>query len=131
MHTLLIADDDDFFRDYLTTKFSENSYLIDTAVDGADAYEHVKKQRPDIILMDTYMPKMLGYESCAAIRKLPYGQEIVIIGMSSNPEMEKDWMKLDCGVRKPDCADFFISKRDIIKSFPLLEEKIVCLLERK
>jgi CheY-like chemotaxis protein len=63
--------------------------IVTIAENGLVALEMVKKINYDIILMDVQMPKMDGYETTKAIRKLPGGERILIIGMTANV-FEKD-----------------------------------------
>lgn len=50
---------------------------------GKEALEKTESLRPDLILMDIQMPIMNGYESTAAIRKLPDSEQIPIIALTA------------------------------------------------
>ena len=67
----------------------EMGFIIDTAVDGKDAFEKVSASKPgdyDLILMDIQMPVMNGYESTEKIRALenPELAKIPIVAMTAN-----------------------------------------------
>ncbi len=56
----------------LISDFLSNSGLIeviDTAKDGREAIEKIKKQQPDVVTLDVEMPKMNGLEALAEIMK--------------------------------------------------------------
>ncbi len=52
--------------------------------DGEMAVAYVKKEQPDIILMDIQMPKMDGYQATEAIRVLKLPRQPVIMGLTAN-----------------------------------------------
>ncbi len=65
-----------------------------------DAFENVKAEEYDAILMDVQMPVMNGYEATKAIRnsKNPLGKDIPIIAMTANAFSEDVQRCLDCGM---------------------------------
>jgi CheY-like chemotaxis protein len=44
--------------------------------------EMVESFRPDVVLLDVGMPKMNGFDTCARIRELPLGKDIVMIAVT-------------------------------------------------
>ena len=68
---ILVVDDSAFMRKSLTLLLESdpNIKVIDTASDGLDAIEKVKKLKPDIVTMDIEMPRMDGLESLEIIMK--------------------------------------------------------------
>ena len=58
---LLIVDDDPRIIEVLSI-YMEDYYDIYTATDGEEALETIKKQKPDVIVLDIMMPGMNGYE---------------------------------------------------------------------
>ena len=57
---------------------------VDTAADGAAALEAAAKRVYHLILMDLQMPGMDGFETTAAIRKLPGYAAVPIIALTAN-----------------------------------------------
>ena len=60
-HILVVEDQEDnrrIVRDLLTA----NDYEMAEAENGEEALSAVKKERPDLILMDIQLPIMDGYE---------------------------------------------------------------------
>ncbi|MCK5346678.1 MAG: response regulator, partial [Candidatus Heimdallarchaeota archaeon] len=57
---VLIVEDNQENTDLLVFFLKPKDYQITTATDGIQALEAVKKERPDIILLDIMLPKMNG-----------------------------------------------------------------------
>ena len=77
---------------------------IEEAVDGQDAINKARILLPNLILMDTQMPGMYGYDACRQIKQENYGKRIAIIGMSDSddPNYPELWSQAD--------ADGFLNK---------------------
>ena len=74
MPKLLIADDEPHIRTLLqqTLEVLEDDgieLLIEP--DGAAALDRIRLERPDVAFLDVMMPRMNGYDVCAAVRADP------------------------------------------------------------
>ncbi len=69
--TILIADDERPAREYLKAllKQIDGIELIGEADNGSDAYELIKKHKPDLALLDLQMPELSGLEVVKMLRK--------------------------------------------------------------
>jgi len=68
MRVLVVEDTEDsrlILEDFLVA----NGYEVDSAVNGVDALEKARHQRPDIIVSDILMPEMDGFELCRVVKK--------------------------------------------------------------
>ncbi len=59
---ILVVDDESSIRELLQEYLSLEGYRVDTAKDGNDAYEYLRKFYYDIVLTDLEMPGMNGIE---------------------------------------------------------------------
>ena len=83
MH-ILIADDEEFNRKLLEAILKEHDITYDTAEDGQQAYDLMKKTDYDIVLMDFRMPEMDGPVVAEKIRKENQrNAETPIIGLTA------------------------------------------------
>ncbi len=79
--------------DSITTLFMEQMILgasahlhLLTAVDGEEAVRIALEEKPDVIIMDTVMPRMNGLQACRAIRAAAETSGIPIILVTTRDE---------------------------------------------
>src|ERR1035438_3634926 len=65
---ILIVDDQPQIRRVLRTALVAKGYEVDDARGGEDAFEKLRKQKFDVILLDINMPDIRGTEVCRTIR---------------------------------------------------------------
>ena len=80
MIKVLIADDQELIRQSLqiVLETKEGIEVVGTAKDGREVIQMVRKEKPDVILMDIRMPEMDGVQ-CTKIIKDVYPQMKIII----------------------------------------------------
>ena len=83
MTKILIAEDENDIRDLITFTLRFANYDVVTASNGEEAVTQARNEVPDLILMDVRMPRMTGYEACAAIKLEPNLKNIPIIFLSA------------------------------------------------
>ncbi len=65
---VLIADDESHILNVLSLKLKNAGYDVLTAVDGEEALELAREQRPNLIITDYQMPVITGLELCQRLR---------------------------------------------------------------
>ena len=84
---ILVVDDEAQIRRVMRTTLSSQGYVISEAKTGEEALELMRKERPDLILLDVNMPGMGGLETCRQIRR---GSDAPIIMLTvRNAERDK------------------------------------------
>jgi CheY-like chemotaxis protein len=68
LRNVLIADEDAAFRKFLAMPLAAQGFTIWEAVDGAEAWNFAVEQRPWLILADSDLPEMDGFEFCRRVR---------------------------------------------------------------
>jgi len=76
---VLVVDDDDNTRRFLTVALEENGYEAITAADGEEGYERIREDAPDLILLDVMMPKKTGFSLFKQLRKDDDYKDIPVI----------------------------------------------------
>jgi CheY-like chemotaxis protein len=79
---VLIVDDNVDSAKSLALLLRLNGSDTQSAHDGVEAVEKAAAYRPDAILLDIGLPKMNGYDACRAIRKEPWGKDMVIVALT-------------------------------------------------
>jgi two-component system, OmpR family, alkaline phosphatase synthesis response regulator PhoP len=68
---ILICDDEPHIRRLIEQSLEEledEGVEILIAVDGEEALGRIRKEHPDLIILDVMMPKMNGFEVCEAVK---------------------------------------------------------------
>lgn len=76
---ILIAASDPSRRTRMRKTLEEAGFAVVAAANGEEALEKFKTGDPDVVLLDTNLPKMDGFEVCRAIRQIPAGQHKPIL----------------------------------------------------
>ena len=66
---ILIVEDDKTLLDVLKYNLLKEGYGVVTAVDGVQALDVARNEKPDLIVLDIMLPKLDGFEVCRVLRK--------------------------------------------------------------
>lgn len=89
---ILVVEDDSVLRDVLIAKLSKTGYIVSGAEDGEVAMDAMRKDKPDLILLDILMPKKDGMQVMEEINKDENlkGIPIIVVSNSGQPvEVER------------------------------------------
>jgi DNA-binding response OmpR family regulator len=97
---ILIVEDETSLLDVLADKFKREGFLVYKAQDGQEALEIVKKQKPDLVILDVIMPSMDGLTMIKKLREDKWGNVVPVLILSnlSDPEQineAKEWGAVD------------------------------------
>lgn len=79
---VMVIDDSATVRKLIAQKLETSGYEVICAADGIEALETMKEVVPDLILLDTVMPQMDGYQVCQSIRSNEATKEIPVVMIS-------------------------------------------------
>ena len=80
---LLVVDDSLSARSSLEILLRDTGYDVSTAIDGLDALNQIRKDKPDLVLTDLEMPRMSGMELTTVIRGREEMQDIPVLMITS------------------------------------------------
>lgn len=83
---LLLVDDVELFLNLEKSFLDRKSFVTDTARSGKEALEKINRDKPDLVLLDLFMPEMNGDEVCRLIKGDPATRDIIVIMTSSESE---------------------------------------------
>ncbi len=101
---ILIVDDEPAAADYHGAILVEAGMTVRVAADPERALDIVREFRPDLVLMDIYMPNCSGHDLAALIRQVPDFLSIPIIFLSAETDKAKQLSAMKVG------ADGFLTK---------------------
>src|SRR6266702_8116424 len=85
--TVLVVDDSPTVRKIVQITLQREGMRVITASDGLSALTSVADEMPDLILIDTNLPRMDGYQICQIIRKNMQFQSTPIIMLSGRDDL--------------------------------------------
>lgn len=92
MAKILIAEDSVTAVELLKRALSPLGHTLIVASDGQDAEQIIRKEQPDLVILDIIMPKMNGFQLCRTLRSDPAHQNMPIIVITSmDRESDRYW----------------------------------------
>ncbi len=103
---ILVVDDSDTTRHIEKSILENGGFSVDTATDGIDALESLKRKQYDLVLTDKDMPRMNGLVLIDNIRRMEQYKTVPVIVVSAdqNPEIKAQFERSG--------ANAFIAKGD-------------------
>ncbi len=91
---ILIADDDASLRNVMSRSLTRSGYEVLQAEDGEHAVQVCREHRPDIVLLDIYMPKKNGLKVLEELAgEMPCTGFLVLTG-NEDEEMARACLKM-------------------------------------
>ena len=111
---VLIVDDEPFNVDYLEQRLEDLNCQIITASDGKEALDKIKREEPDLVLLDLMMPILDGFAVLSEVKADPVLRDIPIIIISADSDSKSIVRGIKQGaddyLTKPVNADLLLKK---------------------
>ncbi|MCM2264233.1 MAG: response regulator [Desulfuromonadales bacterium] len=95
--TILVVDDQELVRSAVLAALKREGFNLLEAENGADGVKVTVQQKPHLIVSDTVMPRMDGYEMFRALKGNLQTRHIPIIALSSKASAEEEAKLLEMG----------------------------------
>ncbi len=93
-YTILLVDDERLFRKVLRKTLTREGYKVLEAADGIEALALLKRNRPDLLILDYRMPKMNGRELLLRINEEKIDVPVIMLSAYGNIQLAVDCLKL-------------------------------------
>ncbi|MCC2670365.1 MAG: Response regulator consisting of a CheY-like receiver domain and a winged-helix DNA-binding domain [Armatimonadetes bacterium] len=83
---VLAIDDDAGIRRLVQLNLQRAGYRVSTAVDGVDALDRIRDDRPDLLVLDITMPRLDGIELLRRIKADPATSGIRVVLLTAKSQ---------------------------------------------
>ena len=81
--TVLVVDDSQAILDALSGALEDAGLDVVTAMDGEAVFKKLSETRPDVLVVDVFLPKLNGAEVCRLVKAHPHWKRTYLVLMSS------------------------------------------------
>lgn len=81
---VLLVDDNALDRDMLSRRLARRGFEVLQSADGADALEQARRERPDLVLLDTSLPVLDGLATTRQLKADPTTRAIPVIILTAH-----------------------------------------------
>lgn len=86
---IMVVEDDRFLSSLIKARLEKDGFAVTQAFDGEEAIQMLKQDKPNLIILDLIMPKVMGFEVLQTISITP-GFENVPVVILSNLAQDSD-----------------------------------------
>ncbi len=116
---LLYAEDDSEHRMMMRLIIKETNATLVGVANGREALQKIQEQRPDLVLLDLFMPELDGFGVMKALKSNPKTRNIPIIVVSACLNAENRKRVIRAGV-----LDFITKPYDPIELIKLVDKHL-------
>jgi len=98
---ILVVDDEKKITDILKAYLEREGYQVSAAYDGSSALESMRKNPPDLVVLDLMLPGISGWDVCRQLRR---DSNIPVIMLTARDETAEKIIGLELG------ADDYVTK---------------------
>ncbi len=120
INKILVIEDDKFLSMLLKGRLEKEGIIVNQAFNGEEAIDFLKKEIPDLILLDLIMPQMSGFEFLETMRQDPQYASIPVV-VISNLGQDNDIEK----ARSLGVIDYYVKVRTSIDDLILKIKDLV------
>jgi len=122
MPKILIVEDNEENRDFLSRRLQRRGFAVIIAEDGKAGVAMAQSEKPDLILMDMNMPELDGWEATRHLKAAAATKDLPVIALTAHAMSGDRDRALEV-----DCADYHTKPVE----FPKLLAQIEALLQNK
>lgn len=100
MHKVIVIDDEPFILMMIEDKLKKANILVVALRESRDAVEVIRKEKPDLIILDWMMPEVSGIEICKTLKEDTELQNIPVFMLTAKGQDEDEKLGLQYGVAR-------------------------------
>jgi CheY-like chemotaxis protein len=92
--SILLVDDEEDLRTIMGAKLESSGFEVATATNGKEALEYMRKDKPDLVIMDVKMPVMNGVEAVTEMKVDETLKDINVVFLTNfgEEDIENSWI---------------------------------------
>lgn len=114
---VLVAEDDDLIAELIEYKLRLDGCQVTVVADGGDAWDRVREDKPDLIILDGMLPGLDGLEVLRRVRADSVVKETPVVMLTAR-RLEQDIV----GALKLGASDYLVK--------PFMPEELIARVER-
>ncbi len=95
---IMVIDDEPFILMMIEDKFRRAGLEVITLRESKDALDIIRREKPDLIILDWMMPEVSGIELCKLIKEDPDISSIPVFMLTAKGQEDDEKLGLRCGV---------------------------------
>jgi CheY-like chemotaxis protein len=116
MRRILLVEDNDSSRDMLTRRLRKHNFEVTTAINGQEALDLVRKDAPDVVLLDMSLPVMDGWTAVRELRADAGIRHVPVIALTAHAGDEERKRAIEAG-----CDDYETKPVDMPRLLSTIE----------
>jgi DNA-binding response OmpR family regulator len=100
MSKVIVIDDEPFILMMVEDKLKRAGLEVIALRESVNAIDVIRKERPDLIILDWMMPELSGIELCRMLKSDPELSSIPIFMLTAKGQEEDEKLGLKCGVSR-------------------------------
>ncbi|MDJ0852046.1 MAG: response regulator [Myxococcota bacterium] len=85
-HTILVIDDEPDLLELVRVNLDQAGYRVETAADGREAMASLRRDRPDLVVLDLMLPDVSGTDLCRQLRSSSEFSDLPIIMLTAKAD---------------------------------------------
>ena len=100
MSKVIVIDDEPFILMMIEDKLKKSNINVMTLRESRNAFEVIKKERPDLVILDWMMPELSGIDLCKMIKQDPDISNIPVFMLTAKGQDSDEQLGMQCGVAR-------------------------------
>ena len=76
---IMVVDDDPDLVESVSMRLISDGFRVTKAYDGEEAWERIREEKPQMLILDVMMPRKNGYALCDEIKKNDEFKDITVV----------------------------------------------------